>query len=38
MKVKKQIYLGQEAIALHIESASKKIYSKIDYISNQEKI
>ena len=38
IKVKKQIYLGQEAIALHIESASKKIYSKIDYISDQEKI
>ena len=38
IKVKKQMYLGEEAIALYIEFASLKIYSKLENLHNREKI
>ena len=32
IKVKKQVYLGEEAIAIHIRDVSKKILSKLYFL------
>ena len=38
IKVKKQFYLGQTAIAIHINDVSKKILSKLYFLENRDKL
>ena len=38
IKVKKQVYLGQDAIAIHISDVSQKILSKLYFLQNLEKL
>ena len=38
IKVKKQVYLGEEAIAIHIRDVSKKILAKLYFLQNREKL